>query len=410
MTANPAAAGTPLPEARLSDLVDRYRFSEPILVTRPTMPPLAKYQESLEEIWDSRWLTNMGTFHKKLEARLAEYLGVECLSLFCNGTIALLLALQNLRINSGEVITTPFTFPATPHVLYWNGIRPVFCDIDPETFNLDPGRVEQLIGPDTKAILAVHVYGTPCDVERLQALADLHGLYLIYDAAHAFGVTYQGRALAAFGDASMLSFHATKLFSTFEGGALIFETEAQKKRADYLRNFGITALETVIGPGINGKMNELQAAFGLLQLDRVDREIENRRALAHQYQARLEKVPGLRFLQEIPGVKRNWAYFPVLVDAGAYGMSRDDLHRALKAFNVITRKYFFPLCSTYPCYSSFSSARPSKLPVAHNVADRILCLPIYGTLSAGDTETICQVLAELHGLTRRERFGASSPW
>ncbi len=398
MTASPAAESARLPEAPFRDLLDRYRFSEPILVTRPTMPPLAKYQELLEEIWESRWLTNLGTFHRQLEQRLAEYLGVESMSLFCNGTIALLLALQNLRINGGEVITTPFTFPATPHVLYWNGIRPVFCDIDEETFNLDPARVEQLISPDTKAILGVHVYGTPCDVESLQNLADRHGLYLIYDAAHAFGVTYKGRSLARFGDASMLSFHATKLFSTFEGGALILRTEAQKRRADFLRNFGIVDQETVIGPGINGKMNELQAAYGLLQLDMVDQEIENRRILSQHYQEGLGKIPGLRMLQEIPDVKRNWAYFPILVDADAYGMSRDALHRVLKDFNILTRKYFFPLCSTYSCYSSFASSRPDNLPIAHDVADRILCLPIYGNLTAEDVRAISHVVAGLHAL------------
>ncbi len=394
----PAAGAARFPEASFRELVDRHRFSEPVLVTRPTMPPLAEYQELLEQIWESRWLTNRGQFHRELERRLAEYLGVENLSLFCNGTIALLLALQNLRINSGEVITTPFTFPATPHVLYWNGIRPVFCDIDPATLNLDPDRVEQLISPDTKAILAVHVYGTPCDVERLQEIADRHGLYLIYDAAHAFGVSYQGRSLAQFGDVSMLSFHATKLFSTFEGGALILKTEAQKRRVDSLCNFGITGEETVIGPGINGKMSELQAAYGLLQLDMVDREIENRRILSRHYRDGLAEIPGLCVLQELPGVQRNWAYFPILVDARAFGLSRDNLHGVLKEFNIITRKYFFPLCSTYSCYSSFTSARPENLSVAHDVADRILCLPIYGSLSPGDVRAICNVLAELHAL------------
>ncbi len=362
------------------------------------MPPLAKYHELLEEIWESRWLTNRGQFHRQLEQRMAEYLGVENLSLFCNGTLALLLALQNLRINSGEVITTPFTFPATPHVLYWNGIRPVFCDIDPETFNLDPARVEQLISPDTKAILAVHVYGTPCDVESLQEIAVRQGLYLIYDAAHAFGTEYQGRSLVQHGDVSMLSFHATKLFSTFEGGALILKTEAQKRRVDFLNNFGISGQETVIGPGINGKMNELQAAYGLLQLDMVDREIENRTTLTQHYREELRGVPGIRLLQELPEVKRNWAYFPILIDAESYGMSRDDLHRVLKAFNILTRKYFFPLCSTYSCYSSFASSRPDNLPIAHGVADRILCLPIYGDLSTEDVRAISHVVARLHAL------------
>ncbi len=397
----PAARAAGVPEASLKNLVDRYRFPEPILVTRPTMPPLTEYQELLEQIWESRWLTNRGPFHRQLEQRLTDYLGVEHLSLFCNGTIALLLALQNLRINGGEVITTPFTFPATPHVLYWNGIRPVFCDVDKETLNLDPDRVEELISPDTKAILAVHVYGTPCDVEGLQKLADRHGLYLIYDAAHAFGVSYKGRSLVDYGDVAMLSFHATKLFSTFEGGALILETEAQKRRVDTLNNFGIAGEEAVIGPGINGKMNEVQAAYGLLQLDRVDREIENRRTLAHLYLKELESVPGIRSLQEMDGLKRNWAYFPILIDADAYGMSRDDLHRVLKDFNIVTRKYFFPLCSTYPCYSALSSSRPENLPVAHDAADSVLCLPIYGSLSIDDVRAISHVVAETHALVSK---------
>lgn len=391
MTASPSVEDTRLPSEVL-----RHRFSEPVLVTRPSMPPLAEYEELLKEIWESRWLTNRGKFHRRLEERLARYLGVEHLSLFCNGTIALLLALQNLRINGGEVITTPFTFPATPHVLYWNGIRPVFCDIDEKTFNLDPARVEQLISPDTKAILAVHVYGTPCDVEGLQDLADRHGLHLIYDAAHAFGTSYKGRSLLRHGDVSMLSFHATKLFSTFEGGALILKSEAQKRRVDFLQNFGIADEETVIGPGINGKLNELQAAYGLLHLDMVDQEIAHRRTLAHLYQERLESVPGLRYLREIPEVRRNWAYFPILVDAEEYGISRDQLHRALKELNVFARKYFYPLCSTYSCYSALASAHPESLPVAHEVADRILCLPIYGSLSPEAVHSICHILAELH--------------
>ncbi|MCC6144231.1 MAG: aminotransferase class I/II-fold pyridoxal phosphate-dependent enzyme, partial [Candidatus Hydrogenedentes bacterium] len=237
---------------------------EPIYVTRPNLPPLTDYLPYLERIWESRWLTNAGAVHQEFEQRLGAYLNEGHLSVFCNGTLALLVALQALRLNSGEVITTPFTFPATPHVLYWNRIQPVFCDIDPETFCIDPVRIEQLIGPDTKAILGVHVYGTPCDVEAIQAIADRHGLHVLYDAAHAFGARYKGRQLAGYGDISMLSFHATKLFSTFEGGALVMQNAAQQERVNFLKNFGIANEETVIGPGINGKMNELQAAYGLL--------------------------------------------------------------------------------------------------------------------------------------------------
>ncbi len=380
--------------------LDRYRFEEPIYVTRPTMPELDEFQESLRRIWESQQLTNAGDFHRELEERLAEYLGVEHLSLFCNGTIALLVALQLLRINSGEVITTPFTFPATPHVLYWNRIRPVFCDVEPRTFNLDPARVEELISPDTKAILAVHVYGNPCDVDALRAIADRHGLHVIYDAAHAFGTRFRGRSLAGYGDVSMLSFHATKLFSTLEGGALVAKTAAQKQRTDFLKNFGIAGEETVIGPGINGKMNEVQAAFGLLQLRLTEREIADRAEIARIYRTRLEAIPGIDCIPTTAEVEENHAYFPMLVDEAVYGMSRDQLHTTLKEFNVVTRKYFFPLCSTYSCYSASASARPENLPVAHRVASRILCLPIFGGLSTEAAETICELLAGLHAATR----------
>ncbi len=376
-------------------LLERFRFPEPVYVTRPTMPELEDFQQSLRRIWASKRLTNAGDFHRELEERLAEYLGVEHLSLFCNGTIALLVALQLLRINSGEVITTPFTFPATAHVLYWNRIRPVFCDVEPGTFNLDPARVEELISPDTKAILGVHVYGNPCDVDALQAIADRHGLHVIYDAAHAFGARFRGRSLAGYGDVSMLSFHATKLFSTLEGGALVLATAAQKERTDFLKNFGIAGEETVIGPGINGKMNELQAAYGLLQLQLTDREIADRGALARTYRDRLAAVPGIDCLPRVAEVEENYAYFPVLIDEAVFGMSRDELHRTLKEFNVVTRKYFFPLCSTYSCYSASTSARPENLPVAHKVASRILCLPIYGGLGVEAVEAICEILAGL---------------
>lgn len=395
MTTTLRAGAAGFDPATMRDLLDRYRFDEPVYVTRPTMPELGDFEASLRRIWTTRQLTNAGEFHRELEKRLAGYLGVEHLSLFCNGTIALLVALQLLRINSGEVITTPFTFPATPHVLYWNRIRPVFCDIEPRTFNLDPARVEELISPDTKAILAVHVYGNPCDVDALQAIADRHGLHVIYDAAHAFGARFRGRSLADYGDVSMLSFHATKLFSTLEGGALVVKSAVQKERTDFLKNFGIAGEEKVIGPGINGKMNEVQAAFGLLQLDLTDREIAGRGELARAYRAALAKVPGITCLPAVAEVEENHAYFPVLVDAAAYGMSRDRLHAVLKDFNVVTRKYFFPLCSSYSCYSASASARPENLPVAHSVASRILCLPIYGGLGLEAVEAICAILAGL---------------
>jgi dTDP-4-amino-4,6-dideoxygalactose transaminase len=376
----------------LDRIVSEYRLSEPVYVTRPTMPPLNEYTDYLRGIWERRWLTNEGVLHRELERRLCEYLEVEHLSLFCNGTIALLVALNALRINSGEVITTPFTFPATAHVLYWNGIRPVFCDIDEESVNLNPASIENLIGPDTKAILAVHVYGTPCDTDTIQAIADRHGLRVIYDAAHGFGVKYRGRPILDYGDLSMLSFHATKLFTTIEGGALISRTAAQKHRIDSLKNFGIAGEEDVIGPGINGKMDEFQAAFGLLHLRMVDEEIARRKAVAAIYRARLAHVPGLKLPRETADTQPNYGYFPILVDADEYGMSRDRLFRVLRSCNVVSRKYFYPLVSRASCYAALPSADPAKLPVAERTASRVLCLPIYGTLESQTVQRICDVL------------------
>ncbi|MBI3119602.1 MAG: DegT/DnrJ/EryC1/StrS family aminotransferase [Candidatus Hydrogenedentes bacterium] len=388
-----AAAGAV--RGRRPELYARYRLPEPVLVTRPTMPALAKYQEQIAGIWERQWLTNNGQLHQEFEARLAAYLEVEHLSLFCNGTIALLVALQALRIHEGEVITTPFTFPATVHVLYWNRIRPVFCDIDEYTFNLDPNCIERLIGPDTKAILPVHVFGYPCNIGAIQEIADRHGLDVIYDAAHAFGVRHRGQPLASYGDLSVLSFHATKLFSSIEGGAIVASTAAEKKRIDFLKNFGFADEETVIGPGINGKMNEFQAAYGLLELDLIDEEIVRRRALVELYRRELADVPGISFRLDLPETEHNYAYFPILVDASAYGMDRDALHTELKQFNIFTRKYFFPLCSTIPCYLSLPSADPKHLPVAERVSKRILCLPIYGRLAPETVQQICAVIKVL---------------
>jgi dTDP-4-amino-4,6-dideoxygalactose transaminase len=293
------------------------------------MPPLDRFQASLEEIWRSRWLTNGGVFHQRLERAIGDYLGTPHVSIFCNGTIALLVALQALRIASGEVITTPFTFPATPHVLHWNGVVPVFGDIDPVTFNLDPTRIESLITPRTVAILPVHVFGNPCDVSAIEAIAERYGLKVIYDAAHAFGVRKEGRSIAEWGDLTMLSFHATKLFTTVEGGALISGSDKLKTRIDFLKNFGIAGPETVVGPGINGKMNELQSAYGLLHLEMVAEEIRRRRELVALYRERLAAVRGLTLQRDIPGVEHNHAYFPALVDPAAFGMDRDELHAAL---------------------------------------------------------------------------------
>lgn len=377
------------------DLVARLRFDEPVYITRPTFPKLEDYQRKLERIWETGWLTNDGEYHGQLRRALCDYLGVEHLNLCCNGTLALLLALQAARINGGEVITTPFSFPATPHALYWNRVQPVFCDIEETTFNLDPARIDSLIGPDTRAILPVHVFGNPCDVGAIQEIADRHGLTVIYDAAHMMGVTLDGESVLNHGDFSILSFHATKLFSTAEGGAVISRSAPDCERIDFMKNFGIADEETVIGPGINGKMNELQAAFGLLQLDGVETEIASRKTLTYLYRERLAGVPGIRIQQDLPGVRHNYAYFPIRVDAEAYGRDRDELWALLKQFNVITRKYFHPLCSHYPSYASAPSARPENLPVAERVAASVLCLPLYGTLSASAVENICTIIAEL---------------
>lgn len=385
-----------IPSQVLRDLREQHRLAAPVYVTRPTMPTLEKYRELLETIWQTRWLTNNGQLHQEFERRLAVQLGVEHVSLFCNGTIALLVALQALRINEGEVITTPFTFPATAHVLYWNRVRPVFCDIDETHFNLDPECIERLIGPDTKAIMPVHVFGNPCATDAIQEIAERHGLHVIYDAAHAFGVRLKGRSLAEAGDMSVLSFHATKLFTSIEGGAIISKTASVKKRVDFLKNFGFANEETVIGPGINGKMNEFQAAFGLLQLDMIEEEIRSRGRLTRVYREGLANIPGISFQSEMPDVMHNFAYFTVLVDPERFGMSRDDLYTGLKEFNVYTRKYFYPLCSHLPCYTALPSSDPQNLPVAERVARQILCLPLYGTLEEDHVRTICAIIRGLH--------------
>ncbi len=386
-------------------LVQRLALPQPVFVTQPNMPDLGDYHRMLEKIWDRKWLTNDGQFHQEFERRLAAQLKVEHINLFCNGALALLVALQALRINSGEVITTPFTFPATPHVLWWNNIRPVFCDIDPVTYNLDPKGIEQHIRPETRAILPVHVFGTPCDVEAIQAIADRHGLQVIYDAAHAFGVRYKGRSITEHGDLSMLSFHATKLFTSIEGGALVSRSDQLRTRINFLKNFGIANEETVIAPGINGKMNEFQAAFGLLQLDMVDAEIARRAKLTQIYRDGLSGLPGITLAKTPPDVEPNYAYFPMLVDEAKYGASRDELHAALKRFNINSRKYFYPLCSHFPCYAALPSARPENLPVAERVASQVLCLPLYGNLADDAAATLCTIVRELHALLKESPHG-----
>jgi dTDP-4-amino-4,6-dideoxygalactose transaminase len=385
----------PDPHNAPEELVRRLRFPEPIYVSRPTLPSLEAYREKLEPVWRSAWLTNDGDLQRELETRLTEQLGIEQLSLCCNGTVALLIALQACGINSGEVITTPFTFPATPHALYWNRVQPVFCDIDERNFNLDPAKIEERIGPKTRAILPVHVFGSPCDVEAIQAIADRHGLPVIYDAAHAMGVSWRGRSVLEWGAVSVLSFHATKLFTTGEGGAIVSHSSEQRERIRFFRNFGIVDEETVMGPGINGKLSELHAALGLLQLDQLDAEIAHRKVLTDTYREHLRDVPGLSFREDLPEVGHNYAYFVVRIDRAAYGVERDRLHDQLRAFNVHARKYFHPLCSHHPPYDSLPSAAPENLPIAEKIATEVLCLPLYGTLANDAVERIAGIVKAL---------------
>lgn len=367
------------------------KFDKPIYITRPILPSLVEVKKGLEDVWDSGRLTNNGPKHLELENALKSRLKVPYLSLFNNGTIALIVACQSLRL-SGEVITTPFTFPATPHVLAWNNIRPIFCDIDPITMNIDADKIESLITPQTTAVMPVHVYGTPCDVDKIQNISDAYGLKIIYDSAHAFGVEIGQTGIGNFGDISMMSFHATKIFHTAEGGALLFKEKNLKDRVDLLKNFGIKNEEEVVMPGINGKMSEIHALIGLGVLDHLDDEINARKKIITAYRQCLEHVDGITLLKTPPDVKSNYQYFVIRIDSKIFGCSRDLIHEKFKEYNVFTRKYFFPLCSDYPCYHHVPSATPSNLPVAHRVSKEVLCLPAYRELSIDDIERICDIL------------------
>jgi len=368
------------------------KLNQPIYVTQPVLPPLEEFQPYLEQIWKSKWLTNNGPFHQELEKKLAEYLGVEHLALFANGTLALVTALQALRI-TGEVITTPFSFVATAHSLLWNGIKPVFVDIHPETFNLDPDKIEAAITPQTTAIMPVHVYGRPCDVEKIQTIADTYGLKVIYDAAHAFGVNYKDESLLKHGDLSTLSFHATKVFNTFEGGAIVCPDAKTKKRIDDLKNFGYHDEVTVVAPGINAKMNEVQAAFGLLQLKHISKAIDRRREIDNLYREELSAVAGI-FCPLLPAdTIYNYSYFPILIEK-EYPLSRDELNDKLRQQGIFARRYFYPLISEFPMYRGLPSAAQSNLPIAKEVAFKVLCLPIYPDLA---NESIIRITAIIKG-------------
>ncbi len=366
------------------------KHNKPIYVTQPVLPPLEEFIPYLQQIWDNNILTNGGPFHQQLEKALCDYLGVKHISLFTNGTLALVTALQALRI-TGEVITTPYSFVATAHSLLWNGIKPVFVDIDPITLNLDPEKIEAAITPQTTAIMPVHCYGHPCDVERIQKIADNYGLKVIYDAAHAFGVTNDQGSILNYGDLSVLSFHATKVFNTFEGGAIICPDAKTKQRIDHLKNFGFVDEVTVVAPGINGKMSELNAAFGLLQLKGIDEALEKRKAIDALYRQKLVHTKGIHCLNDAGEKIANYSYFPILVQSD-YLLSRDDLYQKLKDNGVYARRYFYPLISDFPMYRGLTSAAHANLPVAGKAATEVICLPIYPTLSQNDQEKIIALI------------------
>ena len=365
-------------------------ITKPIHVTQPDLPDLNEFQKSLKEIWDSKWLTNNGKFHQELERRLAEYLGVKYLSLFANGTLALMSALQVLRI-TGEVITTPFSFVATTHSLWWNGIKPVFVDIEPRYGNLDPKKIEAAITPKTTAILPVHVYGNPCDVLEIEKIADNYGLKVIYDAAHAFGVRLKNNSILNYGDLSILSFHATKSFNTIEGGAIICHDEKTKTRIDFLKNFGFADEETVVAPGINAKMNEIQAAYGILQLKTHKENIEKRKKITVYYRNKLKEIKGLNFLEDIETIEHNYSYFPIFVEDD-FPVSRDNLYFKLQENNIYGRRYFYPLITKFPVYRGLESSGSANLPVAERVANQVICLPIYPDLDFDSIDKIIGVI------------------
>ena len=364
-----------------------------ITVTSPLLPDREEFNKFLQEIWETKWITNNGCFHQELERALCKYLEVPYVSLFTNGTLPLITALQALRI-TGEVITTPYSFVATTHALWWNGIKPVFVDIDSRTCNLDPEKIEAAITPKTTAIMPVHCYGKPCDTKAIQSIADKYGLKVIYDAAHAFGVKVDGESILKAGDMSTLSFHATKVYNTIEGGALVMHDERTKKRIDYLKNFGFSGETTVVAPGINSKMDEVRAAYGLLNLRQVDQAISSRHRVADRYREALREVDGITFFDDIPRVRHNYSYFPIFIDAEKFGMTRDELYFKMRENKVLGRRYFYTLISTFSTYRSLESSNPKYLPVATKMADEVICLPMHHELSVSDIKRVLEVILE----------------
>ncbi len=369
------------------------KLDKPIFVTQPSLPGLQEFIPYLEQIWENKILTNNGPFHKQLEEELANFLKVPYVSLFANGTLALVTALQVLRI-TGEVITTPYSFVATTHSLWWNNIKPVFVDIEQKFCNLNMEKIEAAITPKTTAILPVHVYGNPCNVGQIQEIADTYGLKVIYDAAHAFGVEYNGHGICNFGDLSVLSFHATKVFNTFEGGAIISHDAATKKRIDYLKNFGFAGETTIMAPGINSKMNEFQAALGLLQLKHHDENIKKRKVIVKIYREELKEVKGLSFLPNLNNTVSNYAYFPIFIDKKKFGLSRDILYERLKQNGIFGRRYFYPLISNFPMYNKLPSSEISNLSVATKVSEEVICLPLYSDLNQSEVERIVNTIKD----------------
>lgn len=360
-----------------------------ITVTSPLLPSLEEFNKYLEDIWDRKWITNNGFYHNALEEALCDYLKVPYISLFTNGTLPLITSLQALRI-TGEVITTPYSFVATTHSLWWNGIKPVFVDIDPDSGNIDPNRIEAAITPQTTAIMPVHVYGRPCRTKEIQDIADKYGLKVIYDAAHAFGVEVNGRSILTEGDVSTLSFHATKVYNTIEGGALVMHDEKMKQRIDYLKNFGFANETEVVAPGINSKMDEIRSAYGLLNLKQVDNAIKDRQRVAIRYQEAFRNISGISFWEDIPNVKHNYSYFPIFVNASEYGMTRDELYFKMKSHDVWGRRYFYPLISTFSTYRGLDSANRDNLPNAYHLADTVICLPMHHALTDDDIQRVIE--------------------
>ena len=368
-------------------------MNKQITVTSPLLPDLDEFNGMLKEIWDSKWITNMGQFHKQLEEALCEYLKVPYISLFTNGTLPLLTALQALRV-TGEVITTPYSFVATTHSIWWNGCRPVFVDIEDRTCGIDPEKIEAAITPKTTAIMPVHCYGKPVNIKAIQEIADKYGLKVIYDAAHAFGVEVNGESILNAGDMSTLSFHATKVYNTLEGGALVMHDEQTKKRIDYLKNFGFANEVEVVAPGINSKMDEVRAAYGLLNLKQVDAAIEARQKVAQKYREALRNVPGIRFFEDMPDVRHNYSYFPIFINADEYGKTRDQLYFEMRERDVLSRRYFFPLISSFSTYRGLPSAAPENLPVATRIANEVICLPMHHQLREDDINKVLELIVK----------------